>query len=137
MVVGRPRHRAVIIWKTQALAVMHRPMSLPVEAPAQPKTSTTPALQGLSTLGGGCCHDLFPTLSPIYSPVFRPHQCHLTDTSQDFPDLIGPTDQSRSYQTGPSGNHPIAPQTTIRTPVGVATHNIGDVAAFQDHMIIM
>src|SRR5882724_4312604 len=49
MVVGQPRHCPVIIGKTQALAVAHRPLMPPVEAPAQPKTSTTPALQGLST----------------------------------------------------------------------------------------
>src|SRR5882724_2672742 len=48
---------------------------------------------------------------------------------------IGPTDRSRSYPTGPSGHHPIAPQATIRTPVRVAAHNIGDVAAFQDHVV--
>src|SRR5882724_11176578 len=65
MVVSRPRHRPVIIGKTQALAVTHGPPTPPVEAPARPKTSTPPASQGLSTLGGGYCHDLFPTLSPI------------------------------------------------------------------------
>src|SRR5882724_951636 len=52
MVVGQPRHRPIIIGKTQALAVAHGPLTLPVEAPAQPKTSTPPASQGLSTLGG-------------------------------------------------------------------------------------
>src|SRR5882724_3456200 len=53
MVVGRPRHHPVIIGKTQALAVAHGPLTPPVEAPARPKTSTPPALQGLGTLGGG------------------------------------------------------------------------------------
>jgi len=27
-------------------------------------------------------------------------------------------------------------QATVRTPVGAAAHNIGDIAAFQDHMVI-
>ena len=65
IVVAWPRHRPVIIGKTQVLAVAHGPLMPPVEAPAQPKTSTPPALQGLSTLGGGFCHDPFPMLSPI------------------------------------------------------------------------
>ena len=65
MVVSWPRHCPVIIGKTQVLAVAHRPLTPSVEAPARPRTSTPPASQGLSTLGGGYCHDLFPTLSPI------------------------------------------------------------------------
>src|SRR5882724_3321607 len=65
MVVGRPRHCPVIIGKTQVLAVAHGPPTPPVVAPARPRTSTPPALQGLSTLGGGYCHDPFPMLSPI------------------------------------------------------------------------
>ena len=40
------------------------------------------------------CHDLFPMLSPIYSPIFRPRHHHLTNTFQNFPNLIGPTYQS-------------------------------------------
>src|SRR5882724_13698840 len=53
MVVGQPRHRPIIIGKTQALAVAHGPPTPPVVAPARLKTSTPPASQGLSTLGGG------------------------------------------------------------------------------------
>src|SRR5882724_11547505 len=74
------------------------------------------ASQGLSTLGGGYCHDPFPLLSPTLTLLHKPHQSHLTDPSQDFPDLISPLDQSQSHPTGHLGPHMVASQDTIRTP---------------------
>src|SRR5882724_1753330 len=82
------------------------------------------------------CHNLFPMLSPIYSPIFRPHQCHLTDPSQDFPDLFGLTDRFQSYLTGPIGPHPIALQVTVKTPIGATIHNLREAEACSDHVVI-
>src|SRR5882724_7263348 len=83
MVVGRPRHCPIIIGKTQALAVVHGPPMLPVEAPAQPKTSTPPASQGLSTLGGWVLSRSVPNakshlVARIQTPSPSPHQ-HLSE----------------------------------------------------------
>src|SRR5882724_596846 len=128
MVVSRPQHCPIIMGKTQALTVAHGPPTLPVVAPAQPKTSTPPASQGLSTLGGGgVLSQSVPNakshlVARIQTPSLSPHR-HLSEVSR--------SDRSHKsvliYPTGHSGHHPITPQATIRTPVGAAAYNIKDV----------
>src|SRR5882724_12653105 len=64
--VGQPQYQPAIIGTTQVLIGAHRPPMLPVKRPVHWKTTRLPASQGLSTLGGGYCHNLFPTLSPSH-----------------------------------------------------------------------
>jgi len=55
-----------IIGGTMVPVAMHRPPMPPVNALVHGKNrGLHPASQGLSTLGGGYCHDLLPALSPI------------------------------------------------------------------------
>src|SRR5882724_5811273 len=66
IVVGRPRHQPTVIGRPQARMIVHRPrMPLATRIEEGEGTEYIPASQGLSTLGGGYCHDSFPTLSPI------------------------------------------------------------------------
>src|SRR5882724_7419150 len=82
------------------------------------------------------CHDMFPLLSPTSTLLHKPHQSHLTDPSQNFPNLIGPLDQSRSHLTGHLGPHVVASQASTRTPFGTDFAGLRDRMAFQDHMVI-
>jgi len=69
ILVSWPQQHLTVIGGTQALIVAHRPAVLPAKVYAeQDSEGPRPASQGLSTLGGGYCHDLFPMLSPIHSP---------------------------------------------------------------------
>jgi len=66
IMVGRPQHQPTVIGEIQVLMVVHGPRTqLTGQLEARAGTGYRPASQGLSTLGGGYCHDLFPTLSPI------------------------------------------------------------------------
>src|SRR5882672_8634801 len=66
---------------------VHGPPGSPVETPTDP----IPTSQGLSTLGGGYCHDLFPELSPYFVPWLIHDLCHIR-TFLQLPSL--PTDLS-------------------------------------------
>src|SRR5882724_10079886 len=55
-----------------------------------------------------CCHNPFPRLSPIYSPLHRPHQSYLTNPSQDFPNLIS-SDHTQLDPLGLTPSHPNPP----------------------------
>jgi len=55
--------------QTQVPIDTHRPSAPLVKVHTEWRSKgSKPALQGLSTLGGGYCHDLFLMLSPIHSP---------------------------------------------------------------------
>ena len=135
--VGQPQSRPTLIGVHQAPIGVHGPRTLLSRCIEEWEgRGCIPALQGLSTLGGGYCHDLFPLLSPISLPLHKPHQSHLTDPSQNFPDLISSMDQSRSHPTGPLGPHSNAFQATTRTPVETGLTGLRDRMAFQDHVTI-
>ena len=65
--------------------------------------------------------------------MFSPHQHYLTDPSQDFPDLLGPKDQIRSYPMEPIR---LTVQIPIRSPVETTLHDLRDIEAFPDHVVI-
>ena len=66
IVVGQPRHQTTVIGRPQARMTAHGPrMLLAMRVEEGEGTGYIPALQGLSTLGGGYCHNSFPMLSPI------------------------------------------------------------------------
>src|SRR5882724_5654233 len=72
--VGWPQQQLTIIGGTQVLVAVHRPSAPPAKVYAGwDSEGPRPASQGLSTLGGGYCHDLFPMLSTIHSPP--PYSC--------------------------------------------------------------
>src|SRR5882724_304548 len=85
-------------------------------------------LRRVSAPWEGYCHDPFPLLSPTSTILHKPHQSHLTNPSQNFPNLIGPLDQSRSHLTGHLGPFVVASQATTRTPFGK------DFASLRDGM---
>jgi len=87
-----------------------------------------------SSVIAGKCYDPFPILSPIHSPP--PPLCKVY-SSNHVQDPTSFMDQFQSHPTGSLGPHPIASELMARTPVGTASHNLRDVAAFQDYVIIM
>ena len=106
--VGQPRSQPTLIGMHQVPTGMHG-LSAWRKGRAE---FAIPTLQGLSTLGGEYCHDLFPLLSPTSMILHKPHQSHLTNPCQNFPDLISPLDQSQLHLTGhrgPRWSHPKPP----------------------------
>jgi len=101
----------------------------PIQSSNHPRLAISTKSQDIQSFLGFVSH-LFPNAKSHLVLVFRPHHRHLTKPSQDFPDLISPTDWSRSYPTGSSGHHPSHPSHRQNSSC-VATHNIGDVAAFK------
>ena len=66
------------------LIAVHRPLVPPTKVYVEGNNKRPrPALQGISTLGGGYCHDPFPRLSLIHSSPTLPCQAYPSDPVQD------------------------------------------------------
>jgi len=131
------KHHPIIISKTQVLANHAQTTDTASQDASTTEDQHTTCFAGLSTLGGGTVTIHSQLLSPFSCPYSDPISVTSpTDTSQDFPNLIGSHRLSRSYPTGTQRAHPIAPKPPSELQSVWPSINIRDVTAFQDHVVL-
>src|SRR5882724_7268267 len=110
--------KEVTVWMMSCGALVSRPESYTQLAAEVQWQVAALVLTGEAESTYSFCHNPFPRLSPIYSPIFRPHHHHLTDTFQNFPNLIGPN-HIHLDPVGiiPSHPKPLSEPQSVRPPI--------------------